>query len=511
MTKEKTYLYVLGWLEPLMRVRFEGSDIVQYTSGHKPLKGIISSLWAMFDDCISEDRERRIRYSEGSLYIFNGEYYEEVKKDFLEEVSLRILISLGVSTAYRLVAPSQIAGQCLKRIASSDRYIYEPNRRYICFTNGVFDVKDGKLKPFRSQYCTDLVLDFPYLSQKELDIESVKEGGIRWETNYARLWDKKLDEIIPNRDLQGDFQQFCGSLLLNRDELKVEYLCFLVSNGANGKSTLANAVASVFGDKYVSTFSPQEIFTQGSSSQFVINEMAGKILNLCDDLDFGKLYSSGRMKGFVSGEKLTGRGLYSSEFRKVQPPMMLVCSNDFPYTDDDSWGYHRRQMIIKCTNTIPKEVDRELGLKLRSVTARQRIFLWMYRGAKRVMDQKGIELSARCRQDMMERTGESSPMRIWATEMGFSMAIPRNNQDRRWYRLTELYQMYRQFCLDNGYKPEADARKISGMLVSLGCEKKNLSGKGTQICVGRLGVDTDMDGRLIIKSRTKKEKKEDED
>lgn len=499
MTTEKTYTAVTDWLINAIQPKYEESDFKKYAGGHKPLKGIISSLWSLFDDTISNDRTRRIRYGEKQLYVFNGEYYEGVGKEFLEETVLRVLIALGVSDAYRLTAPSQIACQCLKRIACSEIYTFKPDRRYVVFKNGVFDVKDGKLKKFDPRYATDMVLDFEYHTQKELWIIASKEGGTHWSTNYAKLWDMKLNEIIPNKELQGDFQQFCGSLLLDRDDLKNEYMCFLISNGANGKSTISQAVANVFPERYISTFSPQEIFSMGSSSQFVINELSGKILNLCDDLDFSKKLSGGRMKGFISGEKLTGRGLYSPDFKKVKPPMLLVCGNDFPATDDDSWGHHRRQMIIQCTRNSPAEVDRELGTKLRTDIARNQIFLWMYEGTRRVMRQRGIELSNSCKAAMISRRDSSSPMRIWATERCFCKAIPIDNQDPRWRKLTDLYAEYRAYCVENGYKADFDARKVSAMLVSMGCIKDNYAGKGTRVCVGRLDVDTDEQGRIISK------------
>lgn len=500
MTTEKTYKFVTDWLVGSVRPRYEGSEIEKYAhGGHKPLKGIISSLWSLFDDAIGADKLRRIRYADKQLYCFNGEYYEGVGKDFLEEVVLRVLIALDVSSAYRLTAPVQIAQQCLKRIACSEVYEFKPDRRYICFTNGVFDVKDGKLKAFDARYCTDLVMDFAYMTQKELDIEAAKDGGHTWQSNYAKLWGQKLNEVIPNKDLQGDFQQFCGSLLLDRDALKVEYYCFLISGGANGKSTISQAVAGIFPPDKISTFSPQEIFSQGSSSMFVVNELRGKILNLCDDLDFAKTFEGGRMKGFISGEYLTGCGKYSTDYVKVKPPMLLVCGNDFPQTNDDSWGHHRRQMIITCTDTLPKEVDRELGAKLRTDIAKRQIFLWLYEGAKRVMKQRGIELSDTCKKEMLNRRDNSSPMRIWASENGFCKALPVDNKDPRWYRLTELYADYRTFCIENGYRYEADARKLSAMFVSMGCEKRNVNGKGTKICVGRLNVDSDEQGRIISK------------
>lgn len=498
MTTEKTYKFVVDWLVGEIKPRYEGTEIEKYAhGGHKPLKGIISSLWSLFDDVIREDRLHRIRYADKSLYVFNGEYYERVGKEFLREVVLRVLIELNVSAAYRMTAPAQIAQQSLDRIACSEVYEFKPNRRYVVFRNGTFDVSDGKLKAFDARYCTDLVMDYAYLTQKQLDIEAAKDGGHNWHNNYAKLWGQKLNEVIPNKDLQADFQQFCGSLLLDRDLMKVEYYCFLISNGANGKSTISQAVAGVFPSDKISTFSPQEIFCQGASSMFVVNELKGKILNLCDDLDFAKTFEGGRMKGFISGEYLTGCGKYSTDYVKVKPPMLLVCGNDFPQTSDDSWGHHRRQMIIQCTNELPKEVDRELSAKLRTDIAKQQIFLWLYEGAKRVMRQRGIELSDECKKAMLDRRANSSPMRIWASENKFCKAVPVDNKDPRWYSLVDLYAQYRQYCVSRGYRYEADARKISAMFVSMGCEKRNICGKGTKVCVGRLGIDADEDGRII--------------
>lgn len=503
MISTDTIKYLVDWLVSEIKPKYEASKTKKYAEGgFKPLKGVMSDLWQMFNGPICEAKDKVFLIADNILYVYNGRHYEKItEKTFFKELIKRVLAELGVNSVYQINASAVIAKECFDWLRNDAECQFEPDRRYVCFKNGVFDLKDNKLKPFRINYCTDIVLDFDYRTQKDLDIESAKEFGISWEKNYARLWGRKLNEIIPNKNLQKDFQQFCGSLLIKRDEIKTEYICYLYGAGCNGKSTLASAIANMLGEDYYTTFSPQEIFRQGANSTFVVNEMDGKLLNLCDDMDSSKDFSGGKMKGLSSGEKVTGRGMYSSEFKKVQPPLMLCCTNFFPDTMDDSWGHHRRQMIIECTNSVPGEIDHELGAKLRTDVARQQIFLWVYEGYRKVVSNKGIELSEDCKNAILRRRDNSSPMRIWATERGLVKAVPTGDKDPRWRKLTDLYAMYRGYCAENGFKAANDARKVSAMFVSMGAEKKR-AGQGYVLCVGIKGVDTDEGGGLIIKGKS---------
>lgn len=485
MLTTDSFTYLAGVLYAGVKDEYEGNSRVKELAegSFKPLKGVISSLWAMFDREICEGREHIFKVDDETLYVYNGRWFEKVsEKTFLKELVRRVLIKLGVNAVYQLNAAPVIAKECLDRLINTEECRFVPDRRYICFTNGVFDTKDGKLKEFNTRYCTDIVLDFEYNPQA---------GGL--------LWDIKLKEIIPNKDFRNVFQQFCGSLLAKRDETKVEYLAYLFGSGSNGKSVLAAAVGNVFGERYISTFTPQQLFREGNSSMFNMKELQGKILNVCDDLTASD-FSGGLLKRFVSGEKFKARGAYAKEFTTIQPPLMLVCTNSFPDAVDDSWGHHRRQLVILTTDHQWDDNDRDpqLSAKLATVESRQRIFLWLYEGYCKLMRNKGnIEMPEDVKAVQRRRMEESNPMRRWARDMCFVKAIPTRNDDPRWRTLPDLYAHYRNYCIENGCHYEADSRKVSTMLRSMGIEVKNINGKGMRYCVGRLCIDTDKDGRII--------------
>lgn len=484
MLTEDNFRYLTDWLHEGVKDGYEADTEVKTLAegSYKPLKGVISSLWKLFDAQIFDRKEKIVRYVDGSVYVFNSKWYEKIEDSgFIEELVRRVLIKLGVQPVYQLEGAKQIAKPLLNRLRLTAECAFKPDRRYIVFQNGVFDVQKGVLKEFSMRYCTDIVLDFDYNERAS-----------------CLLWDIKLKEIIPNKDFRDVFQQFCGSLLAKREQTKVEYLAYLFGSGSNGKSVLASAIGNMFGEKYYSTFTPQQLFKEGNSSMFNMKELQGKILNICDDLTATD-FSGGAMKRFISGEKFKARGAYAKEFTMIQPPLMLVCTNSMPDAVDDSWGHHRRQLVILTTKHQWDESDRDphLTAKLAETEARQKIFVWCHEGYKKLMRNKGnIELPDEVKRVQKQRMEDSNPMRRWAAEMGFTRAVPIGNDDPRWRKLTDLYVDYREYCALNGVHYEDDSRKVSAMLKSLGIESKVISGKSTYLCVGTPD-NTDNNGNLI--------------
>lgn len=484
MTKED-FNYLSDWLYNSCKVDYESDVKVKELAerSYKPLKGVISALWAMFDRHICEEPNKVIRYGEGVLFAYNGKWFNRIDDaTFMEELIRRVLGRLGVQPVYQLEGAKKIASPLMSRLRLTDECQYKHSRRWVCFTNGVLDLKTRMFKNFSINYPTNIVLDFDY---------NPKASSI--------LWDSKLKQIIPNDGFRSDFQQFCGSLLADRELFKAENICYLYGAGGNGKSVLASAISHVFGTKFVSTFSLDQIFAKETASLFVVKEMSGKILNVCDDCS-DKSVSGGQFKRFVSGDPIQGRGVGKGDWTKITPPMLLNCINFFPDVDDDSEGNHRRQLIIETTlkQWDGEERDTQLTAKLSMVESRQAIFNWIYEGFKKYVANNGtIKLSQDGIIARLRRKEDSSPMRRWASERCFVKAIPVDNSDPRWLKLVDLYADYRAFCIESGYRYEADARKIAAMFVSMGCAKKNLSGRGTRVCVGRLNIDTSVDGGVL--------------
>ena len=415
----------------------------------------------------------------GMIYVYNGRYYERVETDtFVREVIKNTLTMLDVGIVYQKFSHRKIAEECISGIENRHGCKFVPDRRYIVFNNGVLDIKTGKLNDFSSKYRTDLILDIDY-------------------NKYAvhELWDNKLYEIIPNEDMRNALQMFCGSLLVNRDEIKIEYVCFLLGPGSNGKSIIAGSVASAFGDKYFSKFKPSQLLTD-VQSMYNIASLDGMIGNFTDDLD-KKDISGGDFKRFASGEEFQARHPYGRKIFKVKAPPLLCCANDMPTTTDDSWGYHRRILPVYSSTRTWSEKDKDATLKSKLTTeeARMAIFNWVYDGYKKIIANGGnIPLGDEVIQAQIDLRDDSNSARRWIRDSKLVKIDPENATKDNWKSLADWHAIYKQFCLDNGEANIQISKSISKIFQEKGFAQKRGS-KGMMFCIGTM----DESGGIVTK------------
>ncbi len=490
MATDKVYQYLTAFLAGEMRKSYPKFDVgLGYgAKDSRPNKGKVAHLCELIENSVFG---KRVAYvdADGCAYAYNGEYYESVGKgiSFFSELVKRTLTALKVGKVYRMFASRMIADSCMSGLMNSEEYQYKPDRRYITFTNGVFDTEQGKLKAFDMRYVTDIVLDIEYTDLKTLYKTCADKFGISREDNPCKLWEWKIEEIIPNKDMREAFQMFCGTLLVKRDQLKVEYLCYLVGSGSNGKSVAASAIAGVFGERYFARFTPWQLF-KASDAAFNMAALQGKIGNFMDDLE-SKDFSGGDMKRFISGEKFQARRLYKDPIL-VQAPIMLCCTNSIPESSDDSWGHHRRQLPIYTTKKQWTEADKDpyLTRKLTTPEARQRIFLWIYEGYKKIMRNKGnIVLGDEVVKAQKALQADSNSARRWWRDSPY--CIPIDEKNGVWMPLKELMIEYHSYC-DEMFETPQRHTDVSAMLRAKGLENKRASG-GWMFLVGRKKIENE--------------------
>lgn len=490
MASDKVYQYLTAFLEGEMRKGYANFDkgLGYGAKDDKLNKGKVAHLSELIERSVFG---KRVAYVDvdGGAYAYNGEYYENVGKgiSFFSELVKRTLTALKVGKVYRMFASRMIADSCMSGLMNSEEYQYKPDRRYMVFTNGVFDVEQGKLRAFDMRYVTDIVLDIEYTDLKTLYKTCADRFGISREDNPCKLWEWKIEEIIPNKDMREAFQMFCGTLLIKREELKIEYLCYLVGSGSNGKSVAASAIAGVFGERYFGRFTPWQLF-KASDAAFNMAALQGKIGNFMDDLE-AKDFSGGDMKRFISGEKFQARRLYKDPIL-VQAPIMLCCTNAMPETSDDSWGHHRRQLPIYTTKKQWTEADKDpyLTRKLTTTEARQRIFLWIYEGYKKIMRNKGnIVLGDDVIKAQRRLQARSNSVRRWWDDCQY--AVPKDENEGEWLPLSTLEQDYKQYCEEHT-DPMMKGRVVSPLLRSVGVKEKKLS-NGLHFLVGRKKIENE--------------------
>jgi P4 family phage/plasmid primase-like protien len=475
MISESTFNYCVDFLyehiNPSITAELRNDD-------DSEKKGKVACLCEFFERYVYKSGMGKFLMSKsGVLHVYNGKFYEKVTtKTFMNEVVKNALGKMGVGLVYQKISNKKIAEECLSGMENNEKATFIPNRNYIVFTNGVLDLKSMKLREYSIDYKTDIVLDFDY------------EPSFR-----LGLWDAKITEIIPKNGMREAFQKFCGSLLVNRDEIKIEYMCFLLGPGSNGKSVVAKAISNVFGSDLFTKFSPKQLF-KNNDAMFNLAALDGKLANLTDDLK-DEDFSGGDFKSFVSGEEFQCRHPFGRTVFKVKAPMMLCCANAMPPTTDDSWGHHRRILPIYSTNRVFTEKDKDpmLSAKLSTQEARQAIFNWILEGYKMVMADGGnIKLDEEVLEAQQELRDDSNSARRWLRDNRLVRVVPSNAADTRWKSLTDWRTEYESYCKNNGYKPVGSKSLSKLFREKEFCEEHRRT--GVWFCIGQLGYDTDDEG-----------------
>lgn len=512
MVKNEVYESLSKWLSEAMESGFKATRKATYKtqsliglgkSGKGEVAWIYTLMQDLFEQYLCLDKEKRILVGEdgATLYAYNGRYFEQIDvaaQKFVCELIKRTMRLLQIGSTYVQKCPDNIAKSVVSTLTSSDEYLYKPDRRYIAFNNVVFDLKDGKPKQFALKYKPYIALDIDYLPAKEAYKQGADEYGTM--NNPCRLWDTKIKEIIPNDDARDAFQQFCGSLLIDRSQVTIEYICYLVGSGSNGKSVAASTIAHVFSDKYFSRFSLRQLF-KDNDARVNIAALDGKICNLVGDLQKTEV-SGGDFKRAVSGEWFQGRRNYKDPIMVKFPPL-LCCANEMFQTSDDTWGHHRRQLPIYTTTHQWTDEDKDpmLTQKLSVPLARVYIFAWIYEGYKKIIRNKGnIILGEDVVKAQKRLMARSSSGRCWWDDKGYVIAKPIARGDTRWRRIEDLFQEYKAYATESGDERQMSKAEISAMLRNMGFKDKETIrkiGHGVEYCVGVLGVNSDEQGNLI--------------
>lgn len=483
LISEKIYEYLLSWLCPAMeaeykRIYSKGKDGGKLRGLGKYDKNVyqgrVDRLRAIVRNLICEDKMKRF-LSDGSksaIYVYNGVCFVRVedREIFLKELLKRAFIELDLGEKYNDEYPAKLIAQsCLDTISSSDKYLYRPNRRYVAFRNLVYDLEKFKAVTPKIEQCPALVIDLEYKDKDKLYRECADKYGIGG--NPCKLWETKIAEIIPNKDARDVFQQWCGSLIANKEIYATEYALFLIGPGANGKSVLANTITKVFGDEYFSCFTFFQLFKAQNKERHIAN-LKGKIANFIDDLGEREM-SSGDFKTFASGGELQGTKLYKDS-EKVKCPPLLCCGNTMPETDDDSYGGQRRRLVVHTTTKSFKGEERDTSLtyKLTRDEARMYIFHWIAEGCRRFVKNGGdIVMGEDMKKSQEIIMAGSNNMRRWWAENEYE---PVKEYDKDcWRSLADLYEEYKAFAEAEGSKQHARP-ELSAMLAQKGCFKQRL-------------------------------------
>lgn len=364
------------------------------------------------------------------IYIFNGAFWKEIDKDAFQKFLGEASEKLGVR---KFDARYFQFRDLLFRQFLSTAYLPTPeqdnDRVLINLQNGTFEITPtgNKLKPFNANDFITYQLPFEY------DPAAV-----------APQWQKFLDRVLPDKQSQMVLAEYLGFIFIKNGSkaLKEEKALILYGSGANGKSVVYEVVNALLGKDNVSSFSLQSLTNE---SGYYRAKIANILVNYASEIN-GQLETS-IFKQMTSGEPIEARLPYGKPMTLTQYAKLIFNANQLPAEVEHSNAYFRRFLIIPFDVTIPEaEQDKQLHSKIIN-SELSGVFNWVLDGLQRLLKQKRFSecpAAAKARQTYEK---QSDTAQLFLDEMEYQKSSDSH------VLLKDLYTGYRNYCLEDGFKP----------------------------------------------------------
>lgn len=139
-----------------------------------------------------------------------------------------------------------------------------------------------------------------------------------------------------------------------------EKATMLVGPGSNGKGVFLKIIESLVGLENTSHVALQDL----DHDKFAAAGLYCKMVNTFADLKQVKLTSSGNFKMLVSGDSIRAQNKFKDPFSFRSYAKLIFSANKIPESDDQTYAYYRRWLILEFEKIIDEERDTRLIDKL---------------------------------------------------------------------------------------------------------------------------------------------------
>ncbi len=212
--------------------------------------------------------------------------------------------------------------------------------------NGTIDLRTGELREHRRE---DLITK---LAPVEYDPSA-----------EAPTWEVCLKTWLPSEGLRRFVQKAVGYALTG--DVSEQVLLFLYGTGANGKSTLINALMEAMGD-YALQAAPELLTVKASAHPTELADLKGARFVASVEVEDGKHLAESLVKQMTGGDRIKARFMRADFFEFSPTHKVFLAANHKPEVRGTDTGIWRRIKTVPFDVTIPKgERDPALLAKLR--------------------------------------------------------------------------------------------------------------------------------------------------
>lgn len=279
------------------------------------LADIAKKSFLIADFVIEKDNDNSL------LYWYNrySGLYEEAS-GVVSIIGARTNLSAGQKGLYR-----QLYNQ-IKLRAKEVEWLRDG--RFIPVANGIFNLRTKELLPFSEDI---------HITQKIATSYNPTATNVSINNWSLDKWLKSImtDDIKKERLLLEIVQEACNA---NDTRRKI---VFFTGSGLNGKGTFQQLLENLIGKKHISHIKPDKM-----SGAHDLHAMAGKILNIGDDIDSRTLSDVSTLKTVASGDTIQinpkGRDLYSTQIKALN----IFSANKLPKANDKTRAWIDRLIIL---------------------------------------------------------------------------------------------------------------------------------------------------------------------
>lgn len=211
--------------------------------------------------------------------------------------------------------------------------------------------------------------------------------------------------------------------------------------GANGKSVLLSLIRRAFPETALAS-----VPAQSWSHEYHRARLAGRRVNIVNELPEGDIIDSSSFKAIVAGDLVGARHPYGRPFDFLPEAGHLFAANTLPGTTDQTEGFWRRFALIGFPNTIPLAKQNPNLADELADEALPAFVGWCLSGAQQALARNALTIPSSSPRAVAEWRRESDQIALWVEER--TERVTPGDGDLASY----LYQNYRGWAEANGHK-----------------------------------------------------------
>ncbi len=387
-------------------------------------------MYTRYEEILAQRYPTLLYKERADFYTYDNGVYRIMYQEEFESVILREMSKDNLFN-YRKLSAVRDKIACFRSLESRTfKHGQENNNpNLINLKNGLLDIRDYKLYPHTPKYLTTVQTPIEYQAEAR-----------------CPQWFKFLNDVMDgDQDQIKLLQQIAGYCLTNDTTLQKAFI-FLGHQGGNGKGVFTRILRKLVGEDNVTNLKLTTI-----TRPFGLTGLINKRLNIVDEIS-GNYFESDVIKSLISGDPVTTEVKFRPQPIDFIPILKLLFTvNELPKINDTTQALYRRFIIIPWERVFQANPDPQLDEKLSLELPG--ILIWAIEGLKSIRAEGRFLETEKNFAALRQFKSENSPIIEFLNT--YYQPTPAESADKYLVPMGEIYDQYRQYCIDSGYKTKS--------------------------------------------------------